>query len=477
MKKNLIKVEDVQSLEIEHVWDLYRKHINPYQVELLGAFGAGRELVDRAEGCFIYEKNGKKILDLTGGIGVLNHGHNHPRILKVRNEFAKSRAMEVHKSYFSPYVAALSHNIAQLLPAPLSVSYFPNSGAESVEGALKLAYKAADGTRSEILHADISFHGKLWAPGAVTGSIENHYKFPSQVKSKAFKFNDNKDLDRLISESKLATGATNIFALIVEPLNASTMTFATESFLRHCRKVCDENGIVLIFDEVYTGWGKTGHLFNFFRIEGLVPDILCYAKSFGGGKASISGYTSTSDLALRAYGSIRDATLHSTTYFGFGEETVTAIESINVIVEEGLVERSRELGEIFNRKMRDYMDSRKDKYEFSGSGALWGITPTKNFAIEFAQAAGKISGLAGTDTRFGAKVFGGALVNALYQKHKILTYIGFNRTNPLIISFPLVATEVEVEIAVTALKDVLETNPLKLITQFFLGRANGPKAV
>jgi putrescine aminotransferase len=477
MKHNLIKVEDIQGLNIDQVWELYREHINPYPVELLGAFGAGRKLVERAEGCYIYEKNGNKILDLTGGIGVLNHGHNHPRILKVRNEFAMGRKMEVHKSYFSPYVAALSHNIAQLLPPPLSVSYFPNSGAESVEGALKLAYKATKGDRSEILHADISFHGKLWAAGAVTGSIENHYKFPSPVKSKGFKFNDSEDLDRLIADSKSSTGETNFFALIVEPLNASTMTFATDKFLRHCRKVCDENGIVLIFDEVYTGWGKTGHLFNFLRVEGLVPDILCYAKSFGGGKASISGYTSTKDLALQAYGSIRDATLHSTTYFGFGEETVTAIESINVIVEDGLVQRSREIGQAFESRIGDYMESRKDKYELSGSGALWGITPTKNLSIAIAQAAGKISGIAGTDSRFGAKVFGGALVNALYEKHNILSYIGFNKTNPLIISFPLIATELEVEIAAAAIKDVLEMNPLKLITQFFIGRGNGPKAL
>ena len=118
------------------------------------------------------------MLDVSGGVGVLNHGHNHPRILEARPRFAEQRRMEVHKAFFSPYLAALSHNVAALLPGDLNISYFPNSGAEANEGAVKMAYKYHGGRRNTILRSDISFHGKTLGAGSLTGSSENRFRFP-----------------------------------------------------------------------------------------------------------------------------------------------------------------------------------------------------------------------------------------------------------------------------------------------------------
>ena len=105
-------------------------------------------------------KNGEKVLDMTGGIGVLSHGHNHKRIIDARIRFQNKNKMEVHKAFLSQYVAALSHNLSTMLPNDLNVSYFSNSGAEANEGAIKMAYKFHDGSKKTILHSDISFHGK-----------------------------------------------------------------------------------------------------------------------------------------------------------------------------------------------------------------------------------------------------------------------------------------------------------------------------
>ena len=163
MKGNLYQVEDCDAFATAEVRDLYRRYVSAKQVDLIGSFGFGRDLAAHAEGAWITTRSGRRILDFTGGIGVLNHGHNHPRILAARAEFARKHRMEVHKNFLSPYVAALSHNIAQLMPGDLNVSYFPNSGAEAVEGALKMAYKVHGGQRAFVLHADISFHGKLFA--------------------------------------------------------------------------------------------------------------------------------------------------------------------------------------------------------------------------------------------------------------------------------------------------------------------------
>src|SRR3989338_7383072 len=175
----LLTWRECSELGIEKIHELYREHVNSTQVDLISAFGFGRVTVSRAEGMYIYTTDGRKILDFTGGIGVLNHGHNHPRILAARIAYQQEKRMEVHKNFFSPYVAGLSHNIAQLMPGDLKISYFCNSGAEAVAGAGKIAYKHFNGKRRHILSADISFHGKLLGTGGLTQSPEISFRFPT----------------------------------------------------------------------------------------------------------------------------------------------------------------------------------------------------------------------------------------------------------------------------------------------------------
>jgi putrescine aminotransferase len=437
-------------------------------VDSIGLFPFGNELVDFSEGCWIYLKNGKKILDLTGGIGVLNHGHNHPRILAARKRYNEEKKMEVHKSFFSPYIAALGANVSEALSGKLPYSYFPNSGAEAVEGALKLAFKFHEGKRHTVLHADTSFHGKLLGAASVTGSGENHFKFPSIPGVKTFRFNDIESLNDTVQANLQVDGISDVYAIILEPLIASSMQMCSEKFLTDVRRICDQYNIILIFDEVYTGWGKTGTLFNFMRVKDLWPDILTYAKSFGGGKASISGYSHTKEL-IKAYDSVRDSTLHSSTYYGFGEEAVTALEAISIIHDENLVEKSAEIGRKFEALVRDKPFPFSRVREVRGSGALWGIEINQSLfedSVNFFQK--KLSGSIDLfqDPRLGRKIVMGALINHLYVKHNILTYFGFNVGNPLIISFPLITEEPQIVQAFNSLTETFNANFNELIWNF-----------
>ena len=122
--KKFYKIKDIDNLSIKEVQNLYKKYVNPSQSNAIKTFGFGNDLVKNSVGKWIYTQSGKRILDFTGGFGVLNHGHNHPRILKARIDYQRNKKMEVHKNYFSPYVAALSHNIAKILPGDLNISYF-----------------------------------------------------------------------------------------------------------------------------------------------------------------------------------------------------------------------------------------------------------------------------------------------------------------------------------------------------------------
>lgn len=463
---HLYSWKDCTQFDIEKVLKLYSKYVNRSQTKLIGSFGFGRTVADRAEGMYIYTADGKAILDFTGGVGVLGHGHNNPRILAARIEYQKQKRMEVYKNFFSQYLAGLSHNIATLLPEDLNISYFCNSGAEAVEGAVKLAYKYHNGNRKYVLHADISFHGKLLGTGGLTGSPELHFRFPTIPNIESFKYNDIESVEEAVAQLRKANGESDIYAIVLEPFNASSLRECSADFLRRLRQICSKEDIVLIFDEVYTGWAKTGELF-FFMKHNIIPDILTYAKSFGGGKASISGYTSRTPFFKKAYGNLNDATLHSTTYNGFGEECITAIEAINVIMEEDFVGKAKRIYERLNGGLKKLQSKYPDCIkEVRGSGALNGILLNDELNLALRTAISFIPGDLFGDPRFAAKLVTGAVISELYNKHNILTFYGSNREIPLIISPSLVATDEDLDYFLDALDKTLAHGRYKLVMLF-----------
>ena len=199
---NLIKSNEIENLQIDDIKKLYEDYVSKSQVKLLSSFEFGQDVPSTAKGSYIFTKSGKKILDFTGGFGVLNHGHNHDRILNVRKNFQDKNKVEVHKNFLCPYLAALSHNLSQILPGDLNVSYLPNSGAEANEGAIKLAYKYHNGKRKYILHSDISFHGKLLGTGSISSSPEVKFKFPGIEAKEKFEWNNLESVKKLINKYK-----------------------------------------------------------------------------------------------------------------------------------------------------------------------------------------------------------------------------------------------------------------------------------
>ena len=460
LSSSLLTLEETHELSIDEVHDLFRRYVNPGQVDLIGGFSFGRDRITRAEGMWMETADGRRILDFTGGMGVLNHGHNHPRILAVRRAYAEARRMEVHKLYFSPYVAALAHNIAALLPADLDVSFFPNSGAEAVEGAIKLAHKAHDGRRRHLLHSGISFHGKLLVPGSISASPEVPFRFPSIADTAAYEFDDAGSVERLVSALR-RDGSSDVFAIVVEPMSASSLRACSGEFLRRVRALCDAEQIALIFDEVYTGWAKCGDLFYFMR-HGVVPDLLCFAKSLGGGKATLGGYVARAPLFRRAYGHLADAMLHTSTFNGFGEETATAIEAINILVEDDYVGRSKRIG----AQLAAGLEALRRKHpsaitEVRGAGAHFGIILSAG--PELLGRVLRAVPLRMFDEQFLLKLVSSAVMEHMYAEERVLTLFVVNREIPFLLSPSLIATEEEVELALRALDRTLERGLLWLV--------------
>lgn len=417
MKNNKIyTVSEVEKLNINDVKYLYSKFINPNLIKTLNKLSFINDRVTRAQGQYIYCGK-RKILDLTGGYGVLTHGHNHKRIIKSRINFQNNKKMEVHKNFLSPYMAALSNNIANLLPANLNKVFLPNSGAEANEGALKMAYKYHNGKRKFVLHSDISFHGKLLGTGSISNSSEIYFKFQGLENTEKFIYNDINSLDKLIEKKK-----KDIYAIIVEPFSASTLTPLSSEFAQRLKNHCERNNIVLIFDEVFTSWSKTGKMF-YFEYLNVIPDILTFSKSFGGGKSSISGYVIDDKIYKKTYNIKNQFNIHSTTYNGFGEECVTAIEAINIILDEDYCKKAIEFGIYINKKLNQINEKYSLNLDIRGIGSLQGfkINFKKNLIINLTKF------IPGSSSSLIEKIIYTSIVEELYSKYSILTTFSSNK--------------------------------------------------
>ena len=230
--------------------------------------------VERAEGIYLYGRDGKRGIDLISGVSVSAVGHGNRQVIDAICSQAQDylHLMVYGEAVESPQVR-YAQRIASLLPDPLDTVYFVNSGSEAVEGALKLAKRYTG--RTEIIYYKNAYHGSTHGSLSVMGGEEyrNAYR-PLLPDTRQIRFNEPADL-------RYVTPRTA--CVIIEPVQGEGGIFpADRDYLQALRDRCDQTGTLLIYDEIQTGLGRTGTLY-FFQQYGIVPDILCTAKAFGGG--------------------------------------------------------------------------------------------------------------------------------------------------------------------------------------------------
>lgn len=465
-KNKLIKSDDIKNLKFDDVKAFYSDHISRTKVNLLSNFEFGGEEIEYAEGIFLHTKSGKLIYDFTGGFGVLNHGHNHPKILAVRKKFNEEKNMEVYKNYISPYTAVLAYNISRLLPGDLNNCFFPNSGSEAIDSAMKTAYKYHDLKRPIILYSDIAFHGKLLGSNSISSSPENNFDFPKIPNTISYKFNDLNSVIEIIDKYRSNNSKSLIAAIFVEPINISNLRECSKSFLVNLRKICLKEDILLIFDEIYSGWNKTGPLFYFMRYKHLVPDILCSSKAIGGGKSSISAVITTKKIHTRCYESTEYANLQSSTYFSFAEESLTAIEAINICIDEKFEIKSKNI----EKQLLINLVKLKNKYpkiiqEIRGVGSIFGIF-FKSKLNGINKIIKYIPSKLFKDENFVNKLITVAIIDYLYKKHNVLTFTSLGKEIHLIVSPPLIVKKNEIDYFFKSLDETLSNGIIKLIILF-----------
>jgi acetylornithine aminotransferase len=318
----------------------------------------------RGEGCRLWDADGREYLDFLAGVAVNNLGHCHPRVVKAIQEQA---ATLIHCSNY--YHIPQQIELAELLCAHSFAdrAFFCNSGAEANEAAIKLARKYSRDTfgpeRYEIITAAESFHGRTMATVSATGQ-EKVQKFfdPLLHGFRHVPFNDPAALAAAITP--------NTCAVMLEPIQGEGgVNVPDPGYFREVRRLCDEHRLLLIFDEVQVGMGRTGTLFAYEHF-GVTPDIMTLAKALAGG-APIGTM-----LARERYAAAFTPGTHGSTFGGNPLVTAAALATVRTILEEGLLNRTEEIGEYLVGELERLKERFPFVREVRGIGLMIGMSLT-----------------------------------------------------------------------------------------------------
>ncbi len=329
----------------------------------------------RAENAEIWDVEGKRYIDFAGGIGVLATGHRHPRVMAAVAEQLQKFTHTCYQVMPYPGYVALAEKLNEITPGrdPKRTSLF-STGAEAIENAVKIARVAT--ARSGIIAFSGAFHGRTMMAMALTGKVAPYKAgfgpFPSEIYHAPFPI----DLHGVSVEDALRAINTlfkadidpqRVAAIVIEPVQGEGGFYVTPpELMRQLRELCDEHGILLIADEIQSGFGRTGKLFAM-EHYGVDPDIIVTAKSLAGGfpLSAVTGRASVMDAA--------PAGGLGGTYAGSPVAIAAALAVIEVIRDERLVERAVRLGDELRARLGRLQSETPQIAEVRGLGAMIGV--------------------------------------------------------------------------------------------------------
>src|SRR3989344_424797 len=314
-------------------------------------------VLSRGSGSYVWDERGKKYLDFFPGWAVSGLGHSHPRVVGALNRQARI-LIHVANNYYHECQALLAQMIVKhSFPGKV---FFCNSGAEANEGAIKLARKFGNPRRNEIITMQNSFHGRTIAAVTATGQKKFQKGFdPLPRGFHTVPFNDMPALKRAVSKKTIA--------IMLEPIQGEGGVLVAErAYLKSGRKLWDEKKILLIFDEVQTGMGRTGEMFCFKNL-GVVPDILTLAKALG------SGFPIGAFVARKRIADTLQPGTHGTTFGGSPLACAAGLATFDAIKKEHLLQNARRMGAHLFKKLQELKEKHPVIREVRGIGLMAGL--------------------------------------------------------------------------------------------------------
>ncbi|MES2459733.1 MAG: aspartate aminotransferase family protein [Armatimonadota bacterium] len=320
---------------------------------------------ESAQGCLVTDVDENVYLDLTAAFGVAAVGHTNPR---VSNAIADQAGRLIHGMgdvHPSRLKVELARKIVEHTPGDLGGVIFGANGGDAVEAALKTARLATG--KSGVLAFDGGYHGLTYGALAVTSRADFRDPFAGQVPTFTQHLPYGSDIEAILREQ-----AQTIGAVIVEPIQGRAgIVEPPVGWLAELSRLCRHYGVLLIADEIFTGWGRTGEWFACSR-DGVVPDILCVGKAMGGG-FPISACVARPDI-MAAWGVSTGEALHTSTFLGSPLGCAAALAAIQELEERNLPERARVIGQYFKDRLGNLLARHTDTIvEVRGRGLMLGL--------------------------------------------------------------------------------------------------------
>ena len=288
--------------------------------------------VERGEGAHVWDTDGTKYIDCMAGYGVALLGHRNRRVTDaITNQIGK--IITVHSSLYSPTREAFLEKLIGAAPDGLGQVHLNNSGAESVEAAIKFAKKYTG--RKKMVAMRGSYHGKSLGALSITFGPKYRKPFAPLIEGAEFAtFGDSKALRDAVDDDTAF--------VIIEPIQGeSGINVAPDGFLQEAREICNKSGALLIFDEIQSGLGRTGRMWASQHWGGVIPDVMCLAKGIAGGVPMGATLARPEIIGAMSKGE------HSSTFGGNPLSCAAGIATLDALMQDGLVENSDSIGRIF----------------------------------------------------------------------------------------------------------------------------------
>jgi acetylornithine/N-succinyldiaminopimelate aminotransferase len=330
--------------------ELFNKYV-------IGNYGRLPRVIVKGEGCYMYDADGNKILDMFPGWAVSAIGHCHPRVVEALRKQA-GELLHIDNTFYSEPQGKLAEMLSER--AFGGKCFFCNSGAEANEAALKLARLHTSQEKYKFITAEGSFHGRTIATLTATAQPKHHEGLLPLLPGFTYvPFNDINALESAFSNE--------VAAVMVEPIQGEGgINLASKEYLQTIRRLCDENAALLIFDEVTTGVGRTGKWFAYQHYD-VEPDIMTMAKALGGGVA-IGAMMATEEVAASLVPG-----KHASTFGGNALVCAAAVAVIEVIEKENLLNNAAELGKYTKDKLEQLKQKHSIIDSVRGIGLMIGI--------------------------------------------------------------------------------------------------------
>jgi ornithine--oxo-acid transaminase len=417
---------------------LHQEFLNPQLARVLKTLGIDR-FYEKAEGCYLIDREGDRYLDFLSGFGVYALGRSHPVVKKALHEAIDMDLPNMVQLDCALLPGLLGEALVARTHEGLERCFFCNSGAEAVEAAIKFS-KYATG-RARVLYAEHAFHGLTNGALSLNGGKEFKAGFgPLLPGCDAVELGDIDALERELRRGDVA-------AFVVELIQGKGVYMAGEEYWNRAEELCKKYGTLFVADEVQTGLGRTGRMWAYEHYN-LRPDILTLSKALSGGYVPIGATLTSSAVFEKVFSKMERAVVHSTTFGRNQLAMVAGLATLQTIDDEEMVDRARIAGESFEKALTPLVEKYEMFAEVRGKGLMIGLEFGEPTSLRLRSRWKMLE-----STRKG--LFSQLVVGPLFNRHRILTQVAADNVNIVKLLPPLICGQEEIDYFVEALDDVL----------------------